>query len=108
MGYGDYMRSTDVNWTPQETEIAVKAYFDLLDQESQGKIISRQSVYDRLAAERLTRRTSRAVEYRFQNIEAVMAEENLRGLGMAPRYHSSRLTRAAVLAAVVGCKLVQA
>lgn len=101
------MRSTDVSWTPRETKIAVKAYFDLLRQESEGKLVSRQAVYDRLAM-KLARRSSRAVEYRFQNIEAVMAEENLRGLGMAPRFHSSRLTRAAVLAAVVGCRLVQA
>ena len=100
------MRATDVSWNLGETAITVNAYFDLLRRESQGEIISHQSVYNELAAK--LSRSPRAVEYRFQNIEAIMAEENLRGLGMAPRVHSSRLLRAAVLAEVLGYKLIRA
>ncbi len=98
--------STPANWTARETDITVKAYFETLKAQQNGNPVNRQALYNKLAT-RLSRRNPKAIEYRFHNIEAILVEENLPSLGLAPMANTSRLLRASVLANALGYTLAR-
>ena len=62
------------SWTPEETRQAVYAYLYMLAKERAGEAYSKAQIR-RVLRERLDRRTESALEYRFQNISAVLAED---------------------------------
>lgn len=65
---------TASDWTDEELEAAVKAYFDMLALESQGEKYSKAAVNRALRSNFLGNRSKGAVEFRMQDISAVLQE----------------------------------
>jgi hypothetical protein len=87
--------SASEGWTLAECEATVKAYFNCVLLQNDGKHFNKAQVYRDLAAV-LNHRSHKAVEYKFQNIEKVLAEEDLPRLGMSTKGNYQRLLRPVV------------
>lgn len=66
------------HWSEDELRAAVEAYLDMLRLENSGAAFSKAEYNRRLRAGPLSKRTEGSVEYRMQNISAVLA-----GMGRA-------------------------
>lgn len=70
---------TDPNrdWTDHELSAAVEAYLQMLEAEQSGKQYVKSDINDGLRQKGgpLSRRTKAAVEYRMQNISAILRDE---------------------------------
>jgi len=73
------------DWTPEEINAAVAAYFKMLHMLEQGELFVKADLIRELLASALQNRNKGAVEYRFGNISAVLQERQLPWLkGYAP------------------------
>src|SRR5665213_3355952 len=62
----------DVRWAEGELKAAVRAYLEMLRLEVDGKAFTKTDFNRRLRAGALSKRTESSVEYRMQNISAVL------------------------------------
>ncbi len=60
-------------WSDQELREALTAYLDMQRREVRGEKVVKIEVYRRLSRGRLSGRSPKSIEFRFQNISAVMA-----------------------------------
>jgi 5-methylcytosine-specific restriction protein A len=63
-------------WTDEEMEAAVKAYLDMREQEAAGMPYSKAAINRELREGPLAKRSKASVEYRMQNISAVLEDIN--------------------------------
>jgi 5-methylcytosine-specific restriction protein A len=63
-----------IDWTDEGLEAAVKAYFDIFIQESRGAIYGKAAINLDLRSSLLKNRSKGSVEFRMQNISAVLQE----------------------------------
>jgi Protein NO VEIN, C-terminal len=87
-------RAPRVDWEDWEVAIAIDAYFELLHAQLDGKHVVKKQLYSdvarRLRPER--RNKPKAVEYKFQNISAVLDREQLRwASGLTPAWNYQHL-----------------
>jgi len=87
--------SAGEGWTLTECEATVEAYFNCVRLQNEGKHFNKAQVYRDVAAS-LNHRSHKAVEYKFQNIEKVLEEEDLPRLGMSTKGNYQRLLRPVV------------
>ncbi|WP_129127081.1 HNH endonuclease [Geomonas oryzae] len=66
--------NTDTDWTDSELEAAVMAYLKMREQEMAGLPYSKAEVNRSLRDGELSRRSKASIEYRMQNISAVLSE----------------------------------
>ena len=59
------------DWSTQELESSVKIYLEMLHKQENGKSFVKKQYYDDLSKQ--LKRTSKAIEYRMQNISYVMS-----------------------------------
>ena len=84
-------------WTEAEVKGAVQAYFDLLALESKQGSSNKSEVYRKLAR-RFPVRSPKAFERKFQNISAILYEQNLPYCsGLKPFGNYQRLLKLMVL-----------
>lgn len=84
-------------WTEAEVKGAVDAYLKLLDDQSKGKEPVKSAIYQSLS-ENFPDRSAKAFEYKFQNISAVLYEENLPYCdGLKPKFQYQNLLKLIVL-----------
>jgi len=83
-----------LDWTLSECELTVAGYFECLAEELRGRKRSKALVYGELAG-RLNHRSAKAVEYKFQNISAILIEDGLPTLGR-PKSNYQGLLKAVV------------
>jgi hypothetical protein len=88
--------STPDGWSLDECEITVDAYFRCVALQIEGKPFTKSHIYKQVARQ-LNHRTAKAVEYKFQNIEKVLQEEDLPRLGMSTKGNYQTLLRPVVL-----------
>lgn len=82
--------SPQVGWTLDEIEQTVPAYFRILAAELTGTPIAKKPVLEEVAG--TTGRSLKAVEYKFQNISAVLSERGLRfASGYKPKSNYQQL-----------------
>ncbi len=67
---------TPPDWTRDEIDAAVAEYFRMLDEQGAGRPFVKAEAR-RCVAARLTRRSEKAVEYKFQNISAILDDLGL-------------------------------
>jgi 5-methylcytosine-specific restriction protein A len=83
------VRSTD--WTDQELEAAIYAYFTMLNKELRGKKYNKAEVNRHLRSLELIKRSKGAVEFRIQNISSVLQQLCHPVIqGYPPRMHVDR------------------
>jgi len=76
-------------WTDVEIRAAVDAYLDMLEREQSGLKINKAQENRTLRAGALAGRNASAVEYRMQNISAVLSQMGRRGIiGYKPAGHA--------------------
>lgn len=81
----DALHGTD--WTKTEVQLCVASYLDLLDKQNAGEPFVKAPLYRELAQQ--TGRTASSIEFKFQNISAVLNElglDWLTGLAPLPKY----------------------
>ena len=84
----DALRGTD--WTKSEVRLCVAGYLDLFEKQNAKEPFVKAQVYRDLAQQ--TGRTTSSIEFKFQNISAVLNEMGLDWLtGLAPLPHFQRL-----------------
>ncbi len=88
--------SSPDGWTLDECEITVDAYFRCVALQNEGKPFTKSHIYKEVARQ-LNNRSAKAVEYKFQNIEKVLQEEDLPRLGMSTKGNYQKLLRPVVL-----------
>lgn len=72
------------DWTQEECYATAQAYFDMLHHDIKGEKVNKAEVYRQVAA-RLVERTPKAVEFKFQNISAVLLDIGWRYIpGLTP------------------------
>ncbi|EIM27211.1 HNH endonuclease [Microvirga lotononidis] len=67
-------------WTDQELEAAVNAYLEMLEREIRGEAFNKKAMNRELRDGPLAGRTASSVEFRMQNISAVLNDRQLRWL----------------------------
>ena len=73
------------DWSDREVEAVLGLYLDLLDADLAGRRVVKAEAYRELVASEVPARSVKAVEYKLQNISAVMLELGLpRVRGLAP------------------------
>jgi 5-methylcytosine-specific restriction protein A len=73
------------DWTPEENDAAIAAYFRMFRMHERGEPFVKADIIRELLATALQNRTKGAVQYRFGNISAVLQERQLPWLkGYAP------------------------
>lgn len=78
------------DWTKTEVQLCVASYLDLLDKQNAGEPFVKAPVYRELAQQ--TGRTASSIEFKFQNISAVLNEMGLDWLsGLAPLANFQKL-----------------
>ena len=82
------------DWTLRECELTVEAYFDCLTAQLKKEKINKAALYKSLAG-KLNSRSGKAVEYKFQNISAILMEAGLPTLGK-PKSNYQSLLKAVV------------
>ena len=83
-----------MEWSDQEIEAAITAYFALQNAQVDGQVINKAEIYRKLAAAHPAR-SAKAFEFKFQNISAVLYEEKLPyadGLRPLSKYQSALKT----------------
>ena len=84
-------------WTELEVKGAVVAYFRLLDAQSRGQGEVKSALYSKLSQD-FPNRSAKAFEYKFQNISAILYEENLPYCdGLKPKFQYQNLLKLMVL-----------
>ena len=72
-------------WHEREIRAAIREYFKLLDAQLAGELSNKSAIYKKLSAE-YPERSNKAFELKFQNISAILYEENLPYVdGLRPR-----------------------
>jgi hypothetical protein len=84
-----------LDWTLRECELTAEAYFDCLAEQLKGRETNKAALYRGLL-NKLNNRSAKAVEYKFQNISAILMEEGLPTLGR-PKSNYQNLLKAVVL-----------
>jgi len=79
-----------LDWTLRECELTVEAYFQCLEGQLQGRKINKTAIYRELS-NKLNHRSAKAVEYKFQNISAILMEDGLPTLGRPKSNYQSLL-----------------
>jgi hypothetical protein len=84
-------------WSEDQIKATVKAYFELLRVQSAGKRRNKSAIYQQLS-KRFPMRSPKAFELKFQNISAILYEENIPYCdGLKPRFNYQNLLRLVVL-----------
>ena len=84
-------------WSEEQIKDTIGAYFDLLVSQDRNESRNKSAVYKELTA-RHSERSAKAFELKFQNISAVLYEENLPYCdGLKPRFNYQNLLRLLVL-----------
>lgn len=84
-------------WSEDQIKDTIVAYFDLLSAQDRNEIRNKPSIYKKLS-EKHPKRSAKAFELKFQNISAVLYEENLPYCdGLKPRFNYQNLPRLLVL-----------
>lgn len=84
-------------WSEEQIKDTIIAYFDLLDSQATNDVSNKAAIYRELSAKH-PGRSAKAFELKFQNISAVLYEENLPYCdGLKPRFHYQKLLRLLVL-----------
>jgi hypothetical protein len=96
LGFEIVGMSAQKGWGLWECEQTVSGYLQCLADQSDGKALNKAAAYRTLAA-KLNGRTPKSVEYKFQNIEKILEEENLPRLGMSTKANYQNLLRVVVL-----------
>jgi len=92
----------DRNWTQAEINASVVAYLNMLKQEDRGEAYSKKVVRDDLLAGDLRARSGAAIEYRMQNISAVLRNLGHRYIdGYKPATHVGSGPSKMILAALL-------
>lgn len=78
------------DWTLRECELTAEAYFNCLAEQLGGRETNKAALYRELS-NRLNHRSVKAVEYKFQNISAVLIEDGLPSLGRPMSNYQSLL-----------------
>jgi hypothetical protein len=86
-------RATD--WSLRDCENTADAYFDCLRKKLLGEKFNRQRIIDQVSAQ--IGRSPGAVDYKFQNIDAILLEAQLPRLGDAVAANAQKLLRYVVL-----------
>jgi hypothetical protein len=90
------------DWDATEISVIVDAYFDLLHRDLAGEQFVKREVVRGLET-RLRRRTRGSIEYKFENISAVLEEDGLAFLrGYVPQHNYQQALKVAVLAELDG------
>lgn len=85
------------DWTPEEVELTVKDYFEMLRHESLGETYSKAEHNEQLRT-KLTTRSKSSIELKHQNISAVLDQLGLPYIrGYKPRSNLQELLRKTVL-----------
>jgi uncharacterized protein DUF3883 len=82
------------DWTQTECLKTVKRYFETLVRHQRGEEINKAAAYRELANE--LGRPMKAVEYKFQNIDAILSEDDLPRLGKSVAMNYQQLLRSVV------------
>ena len=84
-------------WNEQEIKVAILEYFNLLNAQLAGEHINKSAIYATLSAS-YPKRSNKAFELKFQNISAILYEENLPYAdGLRPRSNYQLLLKLLVL-----------
>jgi hypothetical protein len=84
-------------WSENEINATVSDYFDLLAANDRGDSVNKTEIYRHLA-EKHPRRSVKAFELKFQNISAILYQQNLPYCdGLKPRFNYQRLLKLLVL-----------
>jgi hypothetical protein len=85
------------HWSQLEVEVTVAAYFELLEASLRGESLNKSQRKKAVAA-LLNGRSPDAVEYKFRNISAILAEDHVSYIsGFTPLYNYQDLLREVVL-----------
>jgi len=68
------------DWSLRECELTAEAYFECLAHQLEGRKTNKAALYTQLS-NKLNHRSAKAVEYKFQNISAILTEDGLPSLG---------------------------
>lgn len=82
------------DWILRECELTAEAYFECLTEQLRGRKSNKAVVYRDLSS-KLNHRSAKAVEYKFQNISAILMEDGLPTLGR-PKSNYQSLLKAVV------------
>ncbi|MCR9123278.1 MAG: DUF3883 domain-containing protein [Phyllobacteriaceae bacterium] len=89
------MSSNGTDWTDDEVAACVAAYFDHLELDVSGERFNKAHLYRELTG--LIPRTEKAIEFKFQNISAVLDQMGVEWIrGLAPRNNFQRALAEAV------------
>lgn len=66
--------SISTDWTTDELEVAVDAYFEMLEFEHNGQYFSKSQVRRRILASRLKNRSESSFEWRMRNISSILSD----------------------------------
>lgn len=84
-------------WSENQIKDTVKAYFKLLADQTNERIVNKKAIYTALS-ERHPQRSIKAFEAKFLNISAILYEENLPYCdGLKPRFNYQNLLKLVVL-----------
>lgn len=84
-------------WNESEIRATISEYFNLLDSQEKNIVINKRALYRRLSSN-FPERSPKAFELKFQNISAILYEENLPYCdGLKPRFNYQHLLRLLVL-----------
>ncbi len=84
-------------WSENQIKNTVKAYFQLLADQASDRVINKNAIYTALS-DRHSQRSKKAFEAKFQNISAILYEENQPYCdGLKPRFNYQNLLRLVVL-----------
>lgn len=90
------------NWTPLENDRLTEAYLEMLADELAGRTVVKRAVTRRLEVA-LPGRTHKSIEYKLQNVSAVLFQEGFPWIeGYKPAVNYQRVLRDAVLGALDG------
>ena len=82
------------DWTLRECELTVEAYFGCLAEHLRGRETNKTALYREMSG-KLNQRSAKAVEYKFQNISAILMGEGLPTFGR-PKSNYQGLLKAVV------------
>ena len=90
-------RKNHKGWSEQQIKATVRAYFELLKQQLREIPVVKKAIYDNLS-KKFKERSNKAFEAKFQNISAILYEQNLPYCdGLKPRFNYQNLLKLVVL-----------
>ena len=81
-----------LDWTSEECDALLEAYFRMVKKDAAGESYVKRQVILELQRDSLKTRTHGSIEYKFQNVSAVLAKKGLPFLkGYVPAANAQRL-----------------